>query len=547
MFLSRKDVIGLGRRSGRAVSSTIDANLSVGRADAISGLPLLLLMAAAVFLLRLPFINFSVLSDDESVYFLVGQALRHGALPYVDIIDRKPLGIYLIYAFADWTFGDAVIGARLLGAFSTFGAAVLLKWFGERALGLSQIAGAICGLLYATYALLFFGDAAQTPVFFMPLVIAAGGLVIMDLKRVADGVAPNPWRLGWAGLLLGLSLQVKYSTVVECGMWGVLPLIFAWRERRALGRKGSVAVLAGAGLMLLGGLLPTAIAYAVYVALGHGDTFVFYNFTVNLQRGATQYSSAVIMLRGSLFLLAMSPLAVMAYRFIRTRGVVLFTRAYDNRRWVHAVLVTWTVAAIAAGLMQRQPFSHYFFDALAPFSLLAAAALHWASQRQSIGRTTALLFALAIVGYIGLRAEKIVEAGSPYLPQRIADEVRDQGARSMYVFNSAGIIYHLADVPLPTRYPHPPMLTSSLEGDSFAIDGPGEIKKVLAQNPEAVVLQQPISPQISADRQELVLNKLAHDYCLWRIYDAGYHRQLELYLLRKESQLACALSPAAAG
>ena len=77
-------------------------------------------------------------------------------------------------------------------------------------------AGATCGILYATYALLFFGDAAQTPVFLMPLVIGAAGLVAEDLKLLADGIAPRAWRLGSAGLLLGLSLQIKYSTVLEC-------------------------------------------------------------------------------------------------------------------------------------------------------------------------------------------------------------------------------------------------------------------------------------------------------------------------------------------
>jgi len=144
MFFPRNDIVGLGRRSSRAVSSTIDVDLPVGRVNVRAGVPLLLLMTAAVFLLRLPFINFSVLSDDESVYLMVGEALRHGALPYVDIIDRKPLGIYLIFAFADWAFRDAVIGARVLGALSTCGAAVLLKWFGQRALGLTPVAG--CGV-----------------------------------------------------------------------------------------------------------------------------------------------------------------------------------------------------------------------------------------------------------------------------------------------------------------------------------------------------------------------------------------------------------------
>jgi hypothetical protein len=533
MFFSRNDGVGLGQRMGWAVPSPAFARSQTGFAIGWNTGTLFLVMALAIVLLRLPFINFNVLNDDEAAYLMVGEALRHGAIPYVDIVDRKPLGIYLIYALAGMLFQDPVIGARCLGALCTFIAAVQLKSIGERAMGLSPVAGAVCGILYSTYALLFFGDAAQTPVFFMPLVIGAAALVIKDLKRLAEGEAPDVWRLGFAGLLLGLSLQVKYSTVIECGAWGVLPLFFAWRRRAALGARGLRTVLAGAGLMLVGGLLPTFVAYAVYVALGHADAFVFYNFTSNLTRGASQYSEGVILLRGSLFILAMAPLVIMSHRYIRTRRVQISGQSflsYENCRWVHVVLVVWTVAALAAGLMQRQPFSHYFFDALAPLSLLAAAAVHWTSSRRVAMRTTAVLVALAVVGYVGIRVEKIFESGSPYLPQQVADDIRGQGLHSMYVFNASGLMYHLAHAPLPSRYPHPPMLTSNLEAASFQIDAQSELKKILGENPEAVVLRQPISKDISSDRRAIVMSKLADEYCLWRTYPAGVGHHIDLYL-----------------
>jgi hypothetical protein len=60
----------------------------------------------------------------------------------------------------------------------------------------------------------------------------------------------------------------------------------------------------------------------------------------------------------------------------------------------------------------------------------------------------------------------------------------------------------------------------------------------LSANPEAVVVQQPINKQISADRRELVLTKLADEYCLWRIYPAGFNR-VDLYLHRTAGTAAC--------
>ena len=37
-----------------------------------------------------------VLGYDEQFYLLVGDRMLHGALPYVDIFDRKPIGLFLM-------------------------------------------------------------------------------------------------------------------------------------------------------------------------------------------------------------------------------------------------------------------------------------------------------------------------------------------------------------------------------------------------------------------------------------------------------------------
>ena len=38
-----------------------------------------------------------VIGYDEQVYLLVGDRMIHGAIPFVDIFDRKPIGLFLIY------------------------------------------------------------------------------------------------------------------------------------------------------------------------------------------------------------------------------------------------------------------------------------------------------------------------------------------------------------------------------------------------------------------------------------------------------------------
>ena len=59
-----------------------------------------LILAVVALALRLPDIGNPLIDLDEQFYLLVGDRMLHGAVPYVDIWDRKPVGLFLIYAAA---------------------------------------------------------------------------------------------------------------------------------------------------------------------------------------------------------------------------------------------------------------------------------------------------------------------------------------------------------------------------------------------------------------------------------------------------------------
>ncbi|BCI72928.1 hypothetical protein SPKIRA_37580 (plasmid) [Sphingomonas paucimobilis] len=65
----------------------------------------LLLLTLVALVARARTFGNPVIGFDEQFYLLVGDRVLHGALPYVDIFDRKPIGLFLLYA-----------GARSLGA-----------------------------------------------------------------------------------------------------------------------------------------------------------------------------------------------------------------------------------------------------------------------------------------------------------------------------------------------------------------------------------------------------------------------------------------------
>ena len=57
--------------------------------------------------------------------------------------------------------------------------------------------------------------------------------------------------------------------------------------------------VAGLALMIGGGVAPTVVAGAIYWRLGHFDAWVFYNFTVNLVRTATDYPPLLLRLHSA--------------------------------------------------------------------------------------------------------------------------------------------------------------------------------------------------------------------------------------------------------
>ena len=85
-----------------------------------------LILAMLTLALRLPDIGNPLIDLDEQFYLLVGDRMLHGAIPYVDIWDRKPVGLFLIYAAARAIGGDPWIGYQIVAAMAAMVTAGLI-------------------------------------------------------------------------------------------------------------------------------------------------------------------------------------------------------------------------------------------------------------------------------------------------------------------------------------------------------------------------------------------------------------------------------------
>ena len=139
-----------------------------------------LLMAGSLLLvalaMRLQFLGNPLLDSDEGFYLLVGERMLHGALPFVDIWDRKPVGLFLLFAALRRLGGDGVLAYQLAGtlvvAATAFLVARLSRQFAPRG------AAMLAGMIYLAWMVLGSAAGGQAELF-LALPVSAAGLITM--------------------------------------------------------------------------------------------------------------------------------------------------------------------------------------------------------------------------------------------------------------------------------------------------------------------------------------------------------------------------------
>jgi len=226
------------------------------------------LMVIATLATRLPFFGHPAVDFDEQLYSLIGAQMRHGLLPYTDLWDRKPIGLFLVFEFAQSLGGDGPVSYQVLAL-----TACLLGGWQVWRLG-CRIAGpgtaALGAALYPVLLALLNSHSGQSEVFLTPLPLAMAQLLL----AARDSAMPRARCLCMAAMLCGgAALQIKYSVLVQCLFFGLCALLLLRRKGRTF-----PGLAADAAVFAIIGLLPTALAAIWYAQAGLFDDFVFANF-----------------------------------------------------------------------------------------------------------------------------------------------------------------------------------------------------------------------------------------------------------------------------
>lgn len=422
------------------------------------------------------------LHGDEVFYFTVGNAMHLGALPYVDVWDRKPFGLFAIY----WLIAGistAPLAYQLAACLSAAATAMVITAVSEelrprRRGDAVSWGGLLAGICYLLWLKPLQGFGGQAPIFYNLLVASAALLMLRALPALREGQAPST--VAGAMLLGGLAITVKTSAMFEAAFFGLYAAATLLRSPLPTGQ----ALRTAAGWALLGALPSLAIG-AAYALGGHWTEFWHAMVASNLAKQT--YWEWVRLTMLSLFLSPILLLAVFG----------LMDEKNDSRRFV----LLWLAAAMVGLCAVPNFYLHYGLPLLVPLCIAASPFL----QRGAAGViATALVAGLALwiapfqIGHARRSAEAIAA-----LETAVRQHV---GEGPLLLYDAPPQLYQRTGQPFITPLVFPTHLSHRIEKDVSHLSTLGETKRVLALKPGAVVMAvPPRNGPVNEDTHRLVL------------------------------------------
>jgi hypothetical protein len=203
---------------------------------------------------------------DTSIYFAVAQGILNGLVPYKDLFEPKPPGIFLIIAYSNLLFGSPILG-NALHAFSLVIyplALMYIAWIyakDENKTYLLFLAG-ILGGVFGLYSLLLTGSYQTEPI---------GALFgLLYILCVVHPAPPNIWRILAASAFILAAVGTKEPFLLT--LFASVLLLNAAHPRELLRRfllPLCIAAISGVIILALLGWLDAYLN--VYIAINQHE------------------------------------------------------------------------------------------------------------------------------------------------------------------------------------------------------------------------------------------------------------------------------------
>lgn len=314
-------------------------------------------------LLRLPSLFEPYWYGDEGIYLTLGQAIRHGLTPFLQIHDNKPPTLYYLAALSQTVFGFRLLLLLVMIPTIYFFNQLAKKFLSPRLAKFSTLL-----FLILSSIPLIEGNIANAEVFMLLPTILAFLIFFTSQKYIS---------LLLSGLLLGFAFTIKVPVAVEFAFLCLWLIIF---------QKSKIKNL----LIFSLSFVTPILLYLIYFALkGALQPFLFaallqnFGYVSSWATGTQQSSvaSGGLVGRGVLLLIAWA-LSFFLYFGKRISKNLLFISA-------------WFFAALFGALLSGRPYPHYLIEVLPPLCII----LFFFSKAKYWVASTIVIFIFSLFQY----------------------------------------------------------------------------------------------------------------------------------------------------
>jgi hypothetical protein len=455
---------------------------------------------------------------DDQFYLFTGKAILRGELPYVDVWDRKPIGLFLIYAGVAALGGPSMLVYRVVAFLFALSTSFVILKIGERVAGWK--AGVAAAIAYLVLLPTLGGANGQSPIFYN-LLIAGAALLAIDAFVRGRGAL---WlRAVCAMALCGLAIQIKPTSLFEGIFFGLLFLASEWRNSRSLGKLAALTFL-----MIAVALAPTVAAFATYAWFGHLQEMWTATVVSNFTKSALPWPDKVARIPQVLLFLSV-PMLIAG----RTVAVELRERGPSK---LATFLAGWLVAALMGYVSVANFFDHYALPLMVPLSVAMTPA--FAEKRDGL---LWLILSITVPVISESNAPASVLRGNLDYERLVQVTKRELRGGCLYVYLGPTALYTDTNACHLSEFVFPDHLETQVEATALPVRPEKEVERIFSQRPSVVVTEPRRFLARNNATAAIVERHLACDYRLtdkvelrgdfqpsvvsvWKLRDNGPHR-----------------------
>lgn len=462
--------------------------------------PWALLFALCIMATQFGGLGVEVWNGDETTFMLIARSVLDGHLPYTELFDNKPPGIFLVLAGAMALLGESLFVTRLLGDAALLVSTLFVFLIARRWVDpVSAGAGAVLNIaLHATPI----GQYTSTEMVSMAFIMGAAWCLVTGRGRL--------WPLFLAGLLISIATLIRSNLGLQAVVVGVYLVMASFLSAHRAVPWWAVVPYT------LGGLVPVAILSAVYLRAD-----AFFELRLSAVDVALHYAESQNELSDTIRLhvagwwqwIKWDPEIFGIYTAFLVVGAVVFVRSMraSSERADKVLILTLLLGAVLSVLLTGPAYYQYWLQIVPFLSILCALALATSARGRLVRWGALALVGLSMLGAMRTTVPPLLKiaAGPAYLERtqilRAAAaqiECRMQPGDQIWAADNHLVLWYLDELPMHRVITHPSNISRTHVIEPLVAQGyaqPDLEGWIYTQNPDFIVVRRPDDPMYLAD------------------------------------------------